>query len=402
MMKIKISISPSYLKINKRSVNHPMSTPSTTPLPLPLPLPLPPLPLSPLPLLQVDAISRSMDDIQGCLAQLNQHITAHSHYKQISITPKPEHFTSARIAASVLAIHVKNSNWLRESLFWDNLTLLPQILSLTVFPDRFVRLCGVRRVLSLVFHQSTSFNVSAACVSNRSIETLCELIALYGADDGCNNDNHTLVDLALRALEKIGHSCTEDFHSHVAAFPRLSTFIQVLLSYFETEDETETETTTNDYTKSQLKDRKEMAMSVLAILTRSAPGSTFDDVRRMLTDAIFNANALPILVKIAFGGGTGTGTGTGSTAQLVILNILELDQVKTRGEVHPAFLTAGKLGLLRRAPSLLLAANDAVMQKMTLLLLSRAVEYSAHPTFSKSCYNKLMKQKLEEQAVLQR
>ena len=64
-------------------------------------------------------------------------------------------------------------------------------------------------------------------------------------------------------------------------------------------------------------------------------------------------------------------------AKRILLNILEADRPRKANRVPPAFLRACCLGWLRRSPGVLVGgARDATLQRISLLMISRALEFA--------------------------
>jgi len=429
-------------------------------------------------LVKVDCIARSLSDIPGLISQVTSLQTTHSHYHNIRITPKPAHFTSARTAAAILSIQIKNSNWFRESLFWDNISLLPTIVSYSSgeYYDRFITLCGIRCLMMLAYHNTKSYKPVKALLENGVVECVVAVVCKFGGENDENGEE--LMDCCCRVLEKIGGECTEDVQSRVTASPNMVKFFEVLLSYHGQGEEKYVEkkdvekkdaegknseqknsaknseqknsakhseqknsakhseqknsakhseqknSAKNSEQKNSAKDSEQknsaqnseqknsheilkhnsvklLTITILKILTSKSIGAKFDDVRMMLCGAVGSIkNGIGCLENIAFGKKKDgeIQEELREAARVILLNVLECDRIGERGGVPKAFLEAAKLGLLRRVPTMLLMSGDSTaVRKIALVLLSNANEFAGNKMFSKGKFNKLMKEKMEEQ-----
>ena len=393
-------------------------------------------------LVKVDCIARSLSDIPGLISQVTSLQTTHSHYHNIRITPKPAHFTSARTAAAILSIQIKNSNWFRESLFWDNISLLPTIVSYSSgeYYDRFITLCGIRCLMMLAYHNTKSYKPVKALLENGVVECVVAVVCKFGGENDENGEE--LMDCCCRVLEKIGGECTEDVQSRVTASPNMVKFFEVLLSYHGQGEEKDVEkkdvekkdaegknseqknSAKNSEQKNSAKDSEQknsaqnseqknsheilkhnsvklLTITILKILTSKSIGAKFDDVRMMLCGAVGSIkNGIGCLENIAFGKKKDgeIQEELREAARVILLNVLECDRIGERGGVPKAFLEAAKLGLLRRVPTMLLMSGDSTaVRKIALVLLSNANEFAGNKMFSKGKFNKLMKEKMEEQ-----
>ena len=393
-------------------------------------------------LVKVDCIARSLSDIPGLISQVTSLQTTHSHYHNIRITPKPAHFTSARTAAAILSIQIKNSNWFRESLFWDNISLLPTIVSYSSgeYYDRFITLCGIRCLMMLAYHNTKSYKPVKALLENGVVECVVAVVCKFGGENDENGEE--LMDCCCRVLEKIGGECTEDVQSRVTASPNMVKFFEVLLSYHgqgeekyvekkdvekkdaEGKNSEQKNSAKNSEQKNSAKDSEQknsaqnseqknsheilkhnsvklLTITILKILTSKSIGAKFDDVRMMLCGAVGSIkNGIGCLENIAFGKKKDgeIQEELREAARVILLNVLECDRIGERGGVPKAFLEAAKLGLLRRVPTMLLMSGDSTaVRKIALVLLSNANEFAGNKMFSKGKFNKLMKEKMEEQ-----
>ncbi|GMI04094.1 hypothetical protein TrVE_jg11222 [Triparma verrucosa] len=357
---------------------------------------------------KINKISNSIDGIPGIFLQMDLLKNFHSRYKTSNVQPTPAHLQSAKTAASLLALLAKTSHPFREAMISVHVNLLPRLFHDTASPSLpFISLCCLRTLFVLSFHTSATQHTATLLCRRNVVEALIQYF-LSGVG------NNIVTDLCLRSLTKLAVEAIQEVAARIVSSPLALDFFKTLSACIKNQIKNgpSPQSTPTNFDRNVL--ASQMALSLLDMLTSPSDYVDLNNSKKMLCTLAFDGGGLDVAIELLDGSGRQKRSGNGAAeggaeeddedeeeadeeevrfslstngrrssaqggediAKRIVLNILEADRPRRAGGVAPAFLRACCMGWLRRAPGVLVGGRgDGIMQRISLLMISRALEF---------------------------